>query len=296
MPEAKDSDQSILCLGAGILDVPDPSQVPEYDNSRKPNISGADGKPGLRHMLQPVTKAITEEIMLGQPGPLSSDSVRRFPAFYPDVVRWIVATMGNVLADNARVVQYSSRLNAMHNSGVLKSFPDVAAFDKGDAANHGYVCRSQDGKEFCLVERIEGKDVGDLRSLGMTLFMHFTCKAQVECGRLRDLEGGELIRESDDHPLEPNYKLLMPLQDDVNRRQMGLCLATIQRFWKTYKQYELSNEPAEKLVYLAAREYCLWALGGQEPMPNGSVASRWIALEQAGLKIPLAFDELDIHA
>lgn len=306
---AVSSERFELLAGVGRLDVDESAAV---HHGQMHWLDDHAGQPGYRSLVvAPLLEAAGRTLRRA----VTESDVRSFSLVFPDALRLVFAGGEATSADEVRV-QLSRHVTARRSIGVPlpqtglppnawrpgQAIPNVLAIPGAKAAPHvGLVDRyGPDGRT---------QDVGELRALGLTLWLYFLgeCEVQAErglivwsadegqelFGRVRTADGAATSYEVWPHGLK--------LANETSERARAKDKrATLQRFLLTWmRRGEGENEDprvwGERIATMAALSFVQWVMGGSdtELRPFGPITKRAPVLFALGegIALPLLVDD-----
>lgn len=267
-----------LFLGAGLVDPTD--MYGEFGDKVKARLSDDDKGQGIISILRPIFGAL--EAM----GKVNRETVEAEPWRFPDVVRIILSVYGDVHVTGGALASYSKRIEQKILESNFPGYPDEKILLE-DEKSSGLVVKVSDRNLF-YVERYLGNDVGDLRALGYALFMYFVGDGEYMNGRLYDGGGTILVELSLERLFEPTEQSYKFVQDDALQKEMGNRLASIQRFYRSYRDNKQEG-PIGEVILEAVKAFSKWVCG-EEPLAIGTPAKKWENIDFDGIKVSLARD------
>lgn len=269
-----------VALGAGNIEM-HPVRDVQPPLTRRLWLRGRGEQTGLLELLRPVENALrlssfgsTVGRASGVGSPVTQAAAQQCPVFFPDPIR-IIADMGLWRGEGEdEAVAFSHRCEELtFGPGGPGRLPTPSDLER----DGGVVVRMETSSgigRVAYLDRCGVKDVGDLRALGLLLFLLFTGEAEVDldAGGIVDDAFTPLLDSVSEVPLEPTSELYARSCDSDEATRLGRRLATLQRFVRSYRSEESSTD-LERLCSLAARSLAFWA-HGSEVQPMGMPGER----------------------
>lgn len=212
---------------------------------------------------------------------LSEEDVLRFSIAFPDTIRLVVLQTHGGAVDGVRIHLSREVANSV-TAGVLapQTGASLARWEPGTEPPAIVAIPGASGNlSVGLVERYgpqdRSVDVGELRALGLSLWLYFLGDAELRSDGVRLIwtadEGKELfgrvVTGSTERPLEVLRDALQAVRSEVERQRARDRLATLQRFRGTWRALgegdpERTEVQMGRLGRIAAETFVSWALAG----------------------------------
>lgn len=212
---------------------------------------------------------------------IRESDVLAFSILYPDTIRLVVAQTHGGVTDGVRIHLSREVANSVPQ-GVLapQTGTAMARWEPGSALPTIVAIPGATGTlSVGLVERYgpadRAVDVGELRALGLSLWLYFLGDAELRSDGVRLIwsadEGKELfgrvLTGTTERPLEVLRDALQAARGEVERQRARDRLATLQRFRATWRALgegdpERPEVQIARLGRVAAETFVEWALAG----------------------------------
>lgn len=305
---AVSSERFEFLAGVGRLDVDESAAV---HHGQLHWLDDHNGQPGYRSLVvAPLIDAAARSLRRA----VSEADVRAFPTLFPDALRLVFAGAEATSADEVRV-QLSRHVTARRGAGV--ALPQTGlpprAWRPGLALPKVLAIPAANGAPAVgLVEQYgpdgRAQDVGELRALGLAMWLYFLgeCEVQSERGLIvwSADEGQELfgrVRTAEGATSLEVWPHGLRLASDPGARARARDKrATLQRFLVTWSRRGEGDQEdprvwGERIGAVAAMTWIQWVMGGSdvELRPFGPLSKRAPDLFPLGeaMALPLFVDE-----
>lgn len=212
---------------------------------------------------------------------IADGDVQAFPILYPDTVRLVVAQASEAMADGHRI-QLSPQVTQRIPAGVPapQAGASMQRWSPGDPLPRVVAVPGADGALHAgLVEHFGPEarkvDVGELRALGLSLWLCFIGEAELRpdghrvvwtANEGRDLFG-RTVSGGAERSLEVLRDAMQAVHADAERERARGRLATLQRFaasWRVMGEGEPERPEVQcaRLGRVAAEHFVAWVLAG----------------------------------
>lgn len=219
---------------------------------------------------------------------LKVPDVKKAPLLYPDVVRVLIARLGEAALPGGKVVFSPAALENVFEP----EFPGLPSIEGVGLTESwaGVVTKLPTGdRSLAHLETLGGHDVADLSALGRVLWLYFIGEADFEADTIRDSRSIPLIPKDGPAPLfadETVYADVRSGRASVRR------LATLQRFVKAYAGSSPATHPEKSVEFLLGQAASTWArrCWGGQVLPMGHASAEQGTHTVTGVRVTLHRD------